>query len=1018
MKSERPTAKPFQEATIRLATRALQRKQLKRFLVADEVGLGKTVVAQQVIARLMKAKSSGPLRVFYVCSSLAIASQNRKKLLEVLRHESERELAAAKVDRLTLLPAGGQPTHPELHLYSLTPATSVPSGKGQRRDGRVEERALVQALLERAYPSFFHGHGSEGREGFFVRTAYASFPDKLEEARERVRKRGAGKLVELFKRYVRKEFGDRPQYALRRLEDPLDVIVRLRNALAAGALEDLKPDLVIFDEFQRFRDLLSDEQDEAASRVVGGLRGPSIPLLMLSATPYRLFSTRWDDTKGASHHGEFFDLVEFLYGGKESSRARRARKTCEKAFAKLNTELRRGRPDSEAAAQARHEIRRYLRKVMARTERASHPAGWNEPETMPVPAPLEPRDLQTFRHLAHSLQKDHRPSAVPYWTSIPYPMQLMKREYVAWKHSEPISARAVPKLQKSQRDRFRKPRGWAHPRSRALSHLLPPSILGRPWVRPSMPWWPLSGAWEGAEKEQVDGKLLVFSRFRAVPPAVAGLASYEVEATLLANQQISFKKARKMRTLQPTSGSESLLALFHPSPFLVRHTEPLEAKRRSVHSARQAVRTQLQCALANLEIEVSGNAAPRPMWMLLGQLDRREESFERCLTAWREVHRANQRQDQAEAGLGGLLSTWEQQTDVAIDRVSRRELKLLVDYALGAPGVVFGRALRRHWAEAVDAGFRHTLSVSWDGFRNYLDQRWLHELVKGSTSSFREGIRQAVIDGNLESVLDEHLWIISSLRSQDGEELAEGLRTALAVHGGRTNLRRPDQHPSAAIRGGFHLRSHAALPFTERQDVKDSWAGSRGTQLRADTLRDAFNSPFWPHILVTTSVGQEGLDFHVWCRSLLHWDLASNPVDLEQREGRIQRFGGLSVRRAIASDGHGLSGEALQGAEHGSSPWRLLGHLASHAESLTDASGLSPWWVCPGASIQRMVFDVPTSQQRQQLAWMKEQRMLYRLALGQPNQEDLVEVMVRSGAYEDVKRARDWMIDLSPFDFG
>src|SRR6185503_10353426 len=70
--------------------------------------------------------------------------------------------------------------------------------------------------------------------------------------------------------------------------------------------------------------------------------------------------------------------------------------------------------------------------------------------------------------------------------------------------------------------------------------------------------------------------------------------------------------------------------------------------------------------------------------------------------------------------------------------------------------------------------------------------------------------------------------------------------------------------------------------------------------LRTDDLRRAFNSPFWPHVLATTSLGQEGLDFHVWCRQLLHWDLCSSPLDLEQREGRIQRFGGLSVRTALA----------------------------------------------------------------------------------------------------------------------
>ena len=70
-------AKEFQLDTIKAATKTLKRKSgARRFLVADEVGLGKTVVAQHIIDRLMKGRSK-PLVVFYVCSNLSIASQNR-----------------------------------------------------------------------------------------------------------------------------------------------------------------------------------------------------------------------------------------------------------------------------------------------------------------------------------------------------------------------------------------------------------------------------------------------------------------------------------------------------------------------------------------------------------------------------------------------------------------------------------------------------------------------------------------------------------------------------------------------------------------------------------------------------------------------------------------------------------------------------------------------------------------------------------------------------------------------------
>ncbi|MEA3275971.1 MAG: helicase-related protein [Pseudomonadota bacterium] len=63
-----------------------------------------------------------------------------------------------------------------------------------------------------------------------------------------------------------------------------------------------------------------------------------------------------------------------------------------------------------------------------------------------------------------------------------------------------------------------------------------------------------------------------------------------------------------------------------------------------------------------------------------------------------------------------------------------------------------------------------------------------------------------------------------------------------------------------------------------------------------DSVRAAFNSPFRPFVLTSTSIGQEGLDFHPWCHRLVHWNLPGNPVDLEQREGRIHRYKGHAAR--------------------------------------------------------------------------------------------------------------------------
>ena len=81
---------------------------------------------------------------------------------------------------------------------------------------------------------------------------------------------------------------------------------------------------------------------------------------------------------------------------------------------------------------------------------------------------------------------------------------------------------------------------------------------------------------------------------------------------------------------------------------------------------------------------------------------------------------------------------------------------------------------------------------------------------------------------------------------------------------------------------------------------------------------------------------------------------------------------------------------------------------------MSDASGLAPWWVCPEGGVSRYVFDVPTSEQKHWLHWVHEQRLLYRLALGQPNQEDLIDVLSSKGGLEPAE-VRDAVINLSPW---
>lgn len=90
----------------------------------------------------------------------------------------------------------------------------------------------------------------------------------------------------------------------------------------------------------------------------------------------------------------------------------------------------------------------------------------------------------------------------------------------------------------------------------------------------------------------------------------------------------------------------------------------------------------------------------------------------------------------------------------------------------------------------------------------------------------------------------------------------------------------------------------------EKEEDEVSYAGSSATTLanvqvatgrsKRDTrarLMRAFNTPFFPDILVCSQVMGEGVDLQRFCRYVIHHDLAWNPSTIEQRTGRIDRLG-------------------------------------------------------------------------------------------------------------------------------
>jgi hypothetical protein len=154
--------KDFQRATVEHVYRRLwlDDEPTRRFLVADEVGLGKTLVARGVIARTIDHlwDSVDRIDVVYICSNGQIARQNLSRL-NIGGHDLNH------ADRLTMLPTVIEDLRSrKVNFVSFTPGTSFHISES---GGKAQERVLLywmlakgwgrEAVTSRAWLKFFQG---------------------------------------------------------------------------------------------------------------------------------------------------------------------------------------------------------------------------------------------------------------------------------------------------------------------------------------------------------------------------------------------------------------------------------------------------------------------------------------------------------------------------------------------------------------------------------------------------------------------------------------------------------------------------------------------------------------------------------------------------------------------------------------------------------------------------------------------------------------------------------------------
>lgn len=1042
-------AKPFQEATVAAVLRAFDRTSARRYLVADEPGLGKTLVARQVLSEL---SANQKITVLYVCANQSIATQNVDQLLGDLDVE-ERKSARASADRPGLLPLTTAPDHPRLCIYSLTPGTAF-SGAKHRHRGRVQERAFAAALLEYEAGSSLQWLRDE--LSWNARNFDALLQDYGVETRKRVRHvdgkfaRFIGRFCTAMRECIKAQGPVKTHVALKVIVDNkksgtrLDVTGWCRNSLAAAALGELEPGLIIFDEFQRFRDLMTNADvalDPAEARIRDILTAKSSGrLLLLSATPYQALRPTARVSKvrpspdvkqqDPSDDNDFFRLLEFLLGNQSTAQRGQTMRSIREAFSTREAEVRRGSPDSGIAKAALEDLASKLSRIMCRTERpvTADADLVGEPPLIPLTA----SDVRSFRAFSTWVPRDgHAHWAVPLWSSVPLAAQTLGNRYMCWKAAPKKlpTAELTAKTLHSWRQQE-----WMSPKVRGLLQALPPERLMAPWVRPTVPWWPLEGGWTGnGDQSLIDGKALVFSRFAAVPGAVSAVISYSVEARVY-NRKSSRAKPKYRAGAKPTfksgGASPGMFRLFFASEFLACIDPLTKGLPKTIKDARLALIPQIKAALRErgtlYNPASKRKAVPVEAWLVHLASDPANPAGA-ARRAWIDAIVAEEGDKSTPSLVGAAFDRFI--AGVPKDRmgeITRAELNALVELSLNSPAVVLARAVMRHWRdEDGDLDWDQPISteegkradkrrlttprmllqrLAIGGLRRYLDRPWFAAALQRSKrfhKDFAAALHDAVVEGNLESVLDEHLWFVSATNSQSWPKRLLELQSALALSGGRTVL----HETTKAAKSKSRVRCNVALPLHQAKDEDKEEAP------RPDVVRHAFNTPFWPMVLTTTSVGQEGLDFHPWCKTVAHWDPAPGPVELEQREGRVNRYAGLAIRRALSSK---VDTDAMGKA--GGSPWIALATQAEEQAAVADMSGgMAPWWCTPGAEAMQLYLHCAGSRESAVRVRLERRRAVYRMVLGAsephwlideldatqpPSPEDVLENSLELGAWK------------------
>lgn len=985
--------KDFQKATVEHIVNIFKSKKQRRVLLSDEVGLGKTIVSKGVIQAVGELSDEygiwddNTYRVVYICSNANIVKQNTENLgiedvmnIDESRLSMQHFIVAKKVKELQK----SKKSKPRI-LIPLTPGTSF---NLQTSAGNMNERALMFAIL--SHLDDFKDHKTALKNRLNI---YGANGDNWTDIIDKYEKDTKENVCTGYRENISKEVVNDDCYqeakdlllkaiALNDYNTTNKAITLFRIIFCKISMKELNPDLVIMDEFQRFSSLLDLEGNSEEAMLTrtffGKEDGPFI--LLVSATPYKPFTTleELNENKIDEQYQDFNKLADFLFDGREDIVFQQVWHDYSKELCHISSD------NLDILIAKKNIAEDTMYEAMSRTERYRNSS---QDDTY---LKISTGDIASYCQMQEVLGECNKMSEgrfgvktlpMEYAKSSPYLLSFMDKYKLKEKLAKAYTEHPW-KIKQKQQYLIKKKNINTYeriPSCNAKLDKLSNILFGEKgekhgeqlfWIPASHPYYKIPASNVFA-KNQDFSKVLVFSAWEMVPRMIACMISYAIE-------QKSISHAFPSATYTNTKENSEKDAL-----------DKQEGEKAGTGRLRRESLELVTCCSDFLKDAYNPKA-------YLGN-DLKEikagikENFKNT-SRFTLVEQPTTAKFLLEA-----IKLLDSNTEEKI-LISEDGLDTLVNMAIGSPGICFYRLLGNK-----DLAQEAATKIC----NNIFNRRYNAAVIdilynKKSVQTYFKQVIDYCVMGNLQAVLDEFAYMIDE--RSNGERNVEMIQKRMIESFIDRNYQEIDTTESFGKekKKKWRIRTHYAMPYGNIRMTDQATN-------RANDVRLAFNSPFRPFVLASTSVGQEGLDFHWYCRKIMHWNISSNPQDMEQREGRIDRYKSLFVRRNVAK----FHPETYT--------WNEMFDLARTEAKDKGFCELVPYWSIPQDMlksiaetdreyIESIVPLYPLSMDYDRYRHMKSVLRLYRLTMGQPRQEELLESFKDMPA-EDIDKL---LFNLSP----